>query len=249
MNYTLERFSKICFVFSFVVSGLITGLSIALLLFNKLSLAPSIFVFFITFAFTFNLIKLIPTMQLNSRKALLESDLLYSIRHLLLSLESGTALINSLESVSKLNTKSSIFFKELVFDISLGIPIEEALTKAIEYSPSKAYTKILLEISTSLETGADLQKTLKNSLEDITKNHLILIKEYGKKLNPMSMFYMMIGTIMPSLGTAGLIVASSLLPGIFVIDLRILLAITFLLLILQLFFVLAFRSLKPAVME
>jgi pilus assembly protein TadC len=188
-------------------------------------------------------------MQLNSRKALLESDLLYSIRHLLLSLESGTALINSLESVSKLNTKSSIFFKELVFDISLGIPIEEALTKAIEYSPSKAYTKILLEISTSLETGADLQKTLKNSLEDITKNHLILIKEYGKKLNPMSMFYMMIGTIMPSLGTAGLIVASSLLPGIFVIDLRILLAITFLLLILQLFFVLAFRSLKPAVME
>ena len=63
------------------------------------------------------------------------------------------------------------------------------------------------------------------------------------------MFYMMIGTIMPSLGTAGLIVASSLLPGIFVIDLRILLAITFLLLILQLFFVLAFRSLKPAVME
>ena len=195
------------------------------------------------------MIKLVPSMRLKSEKAILESDLLYSARHLLLKLESGSSLLNSLESVSSLKTKSSTYFKKIMLDISLGTPIEIALDKSIEYSPSIAYTKILTEIKTSLETGSDLQKTIKNIVQDVTRNHLINIKEYGKKLNPLTMFYMILGTIFPSIGTALLIVAASLLPGIFVINFWILLFMLFMLFIVQFFFLLSFRSLKPGVME
>ncbi len=245
----LERFTRTCFLFSAIISLLISGLIAAILIVNNKPVFYAVFVFFVFFVLSFNLIKLIPIFSLRSKKAMLESDLLYSARHLLLKIESGSSLINSIESVSNLRTKSSVYFKELMFDISLGMTVEDALKKSVEYSPSKAYSKILEEIRTSLKTGADLQKTLKSTIEDISRMHLIHIKEYGKKLNPMSMFYMILGAILPSIGTAILIVSSSLLPGVLVIDLRILLFITFLLLVVQVFFVLSFRSLKPGVME
>jgi type II secretory pathway component PulF len=192
---------------------------------------------------------MIPAFALSGKRSLLESDLLYSSRHLLLKLESGSSLLNSLDSVARLKTNSSYYFNTIVYDISFGTTIEDAIEKAIEYSPSKAFTKILDEIKNSLKTGADIEKTLKSTLDDVAKLHLIQIQEYGKKLNPMSMFYMIIGTISPSLGTAMLVVASSLLPGVLIIDMRILLSIAFLLLVIQVFFVLAFKSLKPSVIE
>ena len=65
----------------------------------------------------------------------------------------------------------------------------------------------------------------------------------------MSMFYMIIGTIVPSLGTAMIVVASSLLPGALIIDRRILMFIASLLLVIQIFFILGFKSLKPMVIE
>ena len=244
-----EKFSRKTITYSFVFSFLIALLIGALLFFKNKSVLPALIMFVIFYFVIYNLLKMIPNFSVKSKKSLLESDLLYSARHLLLKLESGSSLINCIESVSFLDTNSSMYFKELMLDISLGIPLEEAIEKAIEYSPSKAYTKLLEEIKTSLKTGADLQNTLKSTLKDITRNHLIHIQEYGKKLNPMSMFYMILGAIVPSIGTAILIVSSSLLPGVLVIDLRLLLFIVFVLLMVQIFFVLTFRSLKPAVME
>lgn len=235
--------------FTSVVSFLFCGFVFILWMAKRFPIYFFGVVFIVSFFIVFQLVNLIPFFALKNRTAILESDLLYSARHLLLKLESGSSLVNSLESVSNLKTKSSSYFRELMYDISLGVPLEDAIEKAIEYSPSKAYSKILEEITSSLKTGSDIQKSLRTTLEDITKLHMIQIQEYGKKLNPMSMFYMIIGTILPSLGTAMIVVASSLLPGILIIDLRILLAISFLLLVVQIFFVLAFKSLKPMVME
>src|SRR3989344_2877101 len=244
-----ERFSKLAVASSLIVALLISGIVLALLIFRGLPPYYAVIVFLAAFFLAFEMIKLIPAMSLRSRKAMLESDLLYSARHLLLKLESGSSLVNSLESVSTLNTKSSAYFKKLMLDISLGTPIEDAIEKAIAYSPSLVYSKILSEIKTSLETGSDMRKTIKNIVEDVTRNHLIHIQEYGKKLNPMSMFYMILGTVFPSIGTALIIVAASLLPGVLVINFTVLMFLLFMLLVVQLFFLFSFRSLKPGVME
>ena len=248
-EYDLGKFSRTCALFSTLVASAVSGLAAAILWFNQMPLYYSGIVFAVFFAISFSFIRVLPVISLRSKKARLESDLLYSARHLLMRIESGSSLINSLESVSILRTESASYFRQLMFDISFGMPLEDALSKATEYSPSRAYSKILEEIKTSLSTGADLQRTLRGTLDDITRMHLINIQEYGKKLNPMSMFYMILGTMMPSLGTAMLIVAASLLPGVIVIDLRVLMAISFFVLMLQIFFVLAFRSLKPEVMQ
>ncbi len=249
LGYDIEKFSNLVFIFSFVGSIILTGFTLLFVIKLSLPYYSLGVVFVISFILLFLLIKSIPTFAVQNKRAELESDLLYSTRHLLLKLESGSSLLNALESVSKLKTKSSMFFKEIMYDVSLGMPTENALEKAIEYSPSKAFTKIMEEIQTSLSTGVDLQKTLKSTLKDVTKQHLIAIQEYGKKLNPMSMFYMIIGTIVPSLGTSMIVVATSLLPGAIIIDRRILMFIAALLLVIQIFFILGFKSLKPMVIE
>ncbi len=249
IGYSIEKFSKMNYLFSLVVSIIFSGFAFFLWLSRKFPIFIFGIIFISTFFLCFYLINLIPVFSIQNRKAFLESDLLYSARHLLLKLESGSSLINAINSVSKLKTKSSFYFKELIYDIDLGMPVEDAIRKSIEYSPSKGYTRIMEELLSSLKTGSDIHKTLKETLKDITKLHLIQIQEYGKKLNPMSMFYMIIGTILPSLGTSMLVVATSFLPGVIIIDFRILLSIALLVLVIQIFFVLFFKSLKPMVME
>jgi len=245
-NGNLKKFVRMTIVLSLIISTLVAGLIAGLLLFNRQPVYHAGVVFVIVLILSNLLLRYIPTMKLNGKKAFLESDLLYSVRHLLLKLESGSSLLNSLESVSKLDTNSSDYFKQLVFDVSMGMNLEDAIVRATEYSPSRAYTKLLSEIKTSIKTGADLQNTLKSTLEDITKQHLIHIQEYGKKLNPMTMFYMILGAILPSLGTAMLIVGSSMMN--IEVTFGFLAFILFFLLIGQIFFVMEFRSLKPEVM-
>jgi Flp pilus assembly protein TadB len=249
MKYSSGYFLRLCIIFSTVVALLFMGFALILRIKISFSIIYAPIIFLVTFGFVFLLLRSIPYFNLQNKKGFLEADILYSARHLLLKLESGSSLVNSIESVSKLKTNSSLYFKELMYDISLGMPVEDALSKSSEISPSPAYSKVLEEIRTSMKTGSDINKTLKATIDDVTKKHLIQIQEYGKKLNPMSMFYMIFGTILPSLGTAMLVVISSFLPGMIIIDKRILLGVAVFVFFAQVFFVLAFKSLKPAVVE
>ena len=248
MDYEPEKYIQLALLASFIAS---LAFSMFFVLIRIRIVFPIRYIFLIfamLFVMFFIIIKKLPEGEVIKKKKLLESDLLYSARHLLLKIESGSSLINSIESVTLLRTNSSVYFKQLLFDIDMGMPLEEALDKAIEYSPSRMYAKLIEEMNSSLKTGADIQETLKSTLKDITRENLIMIQEYGKKLNPMSMFYMIIGTIVPSLGTAMLVVATSFLPGVIIIDKRILLTVAFLVLLVQLGFVMMFKSAKPGVM-
>ena len=46
-------------------------------------------------------------------------------------------------------------------------------------------------------------------LEQIAKEQTIEVSKYGRKLNPLAMFYMIIAVILPSLGMTMMIVLSS----------------------------------------
>ncbi|MBN2423190.1 type II secretion system F family protein [Candidatus Woesearchaeota archaeon] len=213
--------------------------------FSLIFLVPLFFALFFAFLLMFfSVLRL----TIFNRRYELESDLLYSSRYLLLKLESGAPLLNVLIDVSNLHTNSSKFFREIVSDIYLGTSIEEAVGLAIKYSPSPAYTKILEEIKNSLKTGADIEKSMKSTLESLTKEHLIQIKAYGKKLSPVSMMYMIIGTILPALGSAMIVVATGFIELPLKTSSTMLVFLVLVLLITQFFFILLFKALKPQVM-
>ncbi|MBT3407209.1 hypothetical protein HN415_00850, partial [Candidatus Woesearchaeota archaeon] len=121
--------------------------------------------------------------------------------------------------------------------------LEQAIKEAIENSPSKTFKKIFIQIKNSLKTGSDLKHTLKAALEDITREKIIEFESFGKKLNPLGLFYMIFGTIGPSLGIVMFVIFLTIIG--MPIKGAVLAMFIFAIFMIQLFFILIFSSMRP----
>jgi pilus assembly protein TadC len=152
-----------------------------------------------------------PKTKIKKRQRDLDREVLFAGRYLLVKLNSGRPLLNSLVDASKSYGVSSKYFKEIVDDVTMGTPIEKALDNAIKFTPSEKFRRILFQISNAIKIGADVTEPLIAALDEISKEQMIDIQRYGKKLSSLTMFYMLLAIIMPSLGMAMLVVIGSLL--------------------------------------
>ncbi|HLD06152.1 MAG TPA: type II secretion system F family protein [Candidatus Nanoarchaeia archaeon] len=247
MRETPEEFITKALKISLVFAGVVAA-PFLLFAFGKGSKIPLSFVllFFICiFILLFLFMLRMPDFAIRKRRAEVESDLLYSGRFFLLRMESGQPLINSLAEVSQTSNKSAKYFREIIVDIELGTPIEQAIDHAVLYSPSKVFKKLLEQIKAALRTGADVQESLKAYIDEITEQRIVEIQAYGKKLAPLTLFYMIIGTIVPSLGAAFLVIASSFVE--IRVGFGVLMVIAVFLMIIQVFFIMIFKSQRPMV--
>jgi flagellar protein FlaJ len=137
------------------------------------------------------------------------------------------------------------YFKEIVDKVSMGTSMEDAINETIESAPSSNLTKVLWQILNSLRTGADISKSLSNILDQIAREQIIEVKEYGRKLNPLAMFFMVVAIILPSLGITMFIVLTTFISVN--IDLAALLAIALVLGFIQFMFFSMIKSSRPAV--
>jgi len=90
-----------------------------------------------------------------------------------------------------------------------------------------------------------VSKALNTIISQIVRERQIMVKEYGRKLNPLSMFYMMIAVIVPSLGVAMLVIFSSFIG--FKLDLAVLMIIVGLVGFIQFMFLAIMRSSRPPI--
>lgn len=177
----------------------------------------------------------------------IDKEVLFAGRYLLIKLNSGQPLINAIIDASKSFGVANKYFKEIVKDIELGTPLEEALDKAARYSASKRFKKILYNLNNAIKIGIDVTKTLGSILDEIAEEQLIEIQRYGKKLNSMTMFYMLIGIILPSLGMTMAVVILSLLPNTGSLANAIFWVFGVLVIIIQFVFVFMFKGARPNV--
>lgn len=183
--------------------------------------------------------------SIKRRKWEVESDLLYSGRYLLIKLESGEPFVNALISVGKITNKSSKYFAEIVSNISLGMTLEDAIENSIQNSPSDMFKKILIQIKDAIKTGSDVTESLKATLKEITQQRMIDIQTYGKQLGPLTMFYMIIGTIMPSIGVVIFVILATFIN--LKVTLGLLLVMAAFLFVVQYFFILFYKAIRPMV--
>ena len=186
-----------------------------------------------------------PAAYIKKRKAEIDKNILFAGRYLLIKIESGEPIFNAIIGVSKSFGETGHAFKELVHYIELGQPMEKAIDRAVEFSPSLNLQKILWELSNSIKTGTDIKKSLKAILTQIHNEFILEIERYGKKLNSITLFYMVVGIIMPSLGMTMFIIISSFLQ--IQLPFKILLVLLLGITIIQLGFISIFRSIRPAV--
>jgi len=210
---------------------------------SSLSILPLLFVLVLVLVFVFMLQT--PKVYIRKREREINKEVLFAGRYLLVKLESGTPLFNALIDASKSYGVAGKYFKEIVDDINIGTPIEESLENARKYNASKNFRLILWQIVTSLKTGAEVADSLRKTLNQITQEEIIEIKEYGKKLNSLVMFYMIIACVIPSLGVTMIVIVSSFMD--LDIGMSHLFTVLFFLAIIQFLFISLIKSARPMV--
>lgn len=196
---------------------------------------------FIMFFYTFN------RAYINSKKLdqSISKEVVFAGRFLIIELESGIPLYNTFENLGRNYKYVGLYFNNIIEKVKLGTSIDEAITETIDMCPSENLRKLLWQILNSISTGADISSALNSVLENIVREQNIAMKEFGNKLNPLAMFYMMIAVIVPSLGITMLIVFASFMNIKLTLVLLIIIAVAIGL--LQLMFLMMIRNSRPNV--
>jgi len=240
-----EKFLKKTFMSSLFVS--VTFLVLLFMVFDKMKipLLSLLVIIPVIFALVFFVLIQAPRVIIRKREREINKEVLFAGRYLLVKLDSGIPLFNSLIDASNSYGIAAKYFKEIVDDINMGNPIEYALENARENSPSHYFKLVLSELITSLKTGVDVSIPLRSIIQQITIEQTLEIKEYGKKLNAFMMLYMVLATVMPSLGMTMFIVFAGFM-GLDVGATFIGIAL-FCLTFIQFMFLTVLRSIRPMV--
>ncbi|MDK2849338.1 MAG: archaeal flagellar protein FlaJ [Candidatus Woesearchaeota archaeon] len=157
-------------------------------------------VFFAVYLFFFNYNLKALDQRIYRLRRELDKEVLFAGRYILLKVSAGEPLLNVLYDAANSYGVSGDFFKGLVMSINSGTPVEEALELAREVTPSEKFKKVLYPIVVSFKTGAEISKTLKDTLDSIKEELSLEIKAYGKKLNTIVLMYLILAVVFPSLG-------------------------------------------------
>lgn len=175
---------------------------------RALSLGFIISTFF--FLVTFFYIKIYPKLILNKRILDVERNLLYALRHMYVQITSGVPIFDAVVSVAEGNYGAlSREFKAAVKDMNTGTPVEIALDRMAGRNPSPYLRRTIWQVSNGIKSGSDIGHIIKNIIDYIASEQRIAIRRYGSQLNPLTLAYLMVAVIMPSLGVTFLIVLSS----------------------------------------
>jgi len=192
----------------YMASGIVISVGLVLAKFNVLKGFLIVFVPII-FLLLFSYLLKLPDAKILSKEKGISKEIVFAGRHLIIELESGVSLYNSFSNLSKNYPTIGLYFKEIMDKVELGTSMEDALAEAVEFIPSANFRKMLWQVLNSIRTGSDISNSLSLVLEQISREQTIEVNKYGRKLNPLAMFYMIIAVILPSLGTTMMIVLSS----------------------------------------
>ncbi|MBI2664233.1 type II secretion system F family protein [Candidatus Woesearchaeota archaeon] len=198
-----------------------------------------------SYALMFIFILQSPKAEIRKRQREIDREVLFAGRYLLIKLESGTPLVNTIEDASKGFGISAKYFKEIIDDIDTGMPLEKALEDARSFNASKKFKRILWQLVTVLKTGSEVTDVLRATLRSIATEQILEIKRYSKKLNSLMLFYMVLGSVVPSLGLTMLIIMSGFLN--LQLENTLLFSLLFLLTVIQLAFLIMVRAARPLV--
>ena len=228
----------------YMTTGIIVFLFLILARYNVLKgilfiLPPIMFVFIF-----FYMLKL-PDTIIGKKEKEISREIVFAGRYLIIELESGVPLYNAMVNISKNYEIIGGYFKEIINKVDLGTSMEDTLNEAVELIPSDDFRRLLWQILNSLRTGSNIAQSLNGVLDQIVKEQTIEVGKYGKKLNPLAMFYMIIAVILPSLGVTMLIILSSFIE--FELSLTLLMVIIFFLGFIQFMFLSIIKFSRPAI--
>lgn len=151
-----------------------------------------------------------PKLLINKRVRDIERNSLVALQSILIQLRSGVPLFDIMVNIagSDYGEVSEEFLK-VVKQINAGKNQIEALEEMTLENPSVIFRRAVWQMVNGLKTGSDMTYVISEIMHSISQEQLIQIEHYGGQLSPLSMFYMIIAVIFPSLGINFLIIGSA----------------------------------------
>ena len=181
--FGIERFYFLAIGFSFVVSGIVFV--------NQRSY---------------------PRIYFLKRQRDIEGNLISALEDILIQMSSGIPLFSILVNISDSDYgELSSEFKKAVQKINAGEAEVDVLEELGENNPSNYFKRVLWQLSNGMRAGSDMMAVIQDNLHSLNEEQMIQIQEYGNKLNPLIMFYMLISIIAPALSVTFLTILSSMI--------------------------------------
>lgn len=153
-----------------------------------------------------------PRVFVMKREKDMEKNLIFALEDISIQLSSGIPLFHILTNISASNYgELSVEFKKAVKRIGAGEPEAEVLADIGQSNHSVFFKRTLWQISNGLNTGSNMSSIIKESIKTLEDEQMIQIQDYGNKLNPLIMMYMLASVIVPALSVSFITVVSSMM--------------------------------------
>lgn len=179
----------------------------------------------------------------------IEKNLVSALQDMLVQLNSGIPIFNILVNISSSDYgELSEEFKKAVRKINAGLPQVDVLEQLGENNSSIFFKRTLWQLSNGMRAGSDISRVVVESINTLNEEQIIQIQNYGNKLNPLIMFYMLISVIMPALSLTFLIIISSMLGLKSGIVTLMFIGIFVIVVIIQVMFLGMIKSIRPSLL-
>lgn len=152
-----------------------------------------------------------PKIYVTRKQRDIEKNLLSALEDILVQLSSGIPLFDILVNISYTDYGVlSSEFKKAVKRINSGEPEPRVLDDLGKDNPSLYFRRALWQISNGIVAGSDMTIVIRDSINALNEEQLIQIQDYGNRLNPLIVMYMLMTVIIPTLSIAFLTILSSM---------------------------------------
>lgn len=200
MDVSEDGYISTSLIMSILTSLLLLILVTMLLYTSGMDLLVVIPLFLLTLIFSFFFFMQRVDVEISKRELEIDKELLFAGKQLLIEIRGGIPLFDAVTHLTEEYGEASNVFREIVNKTNLGVPLDVALEDVSEETPSKPFKRLALQIVNSIRSGSDVAVALEAILDQLAQEQMIQIKEYSQKLNPLGMFYLLFGIIIPSMG-------------------------------------------------
>jgi len=212
LSYDEKEYSSIIIAMAFIYG--IIGFVISVLF--SIRFFPDIFIFtgliggILLGAFVMLQVALYPKIKGKKKIREIERNLIFALRTMTVEIKSGVSLFSSLNIIAEGEYGAlSEEFKKAVKEIETGTMEEAALEKIARYNPSLFFRRSIWQIINGMKAGSDVSDVMEELVATMIREEKLEITRYGNSMKLLSLMYMMLGVIIPSLGITFLIVLSS----------------------------------------
>ena len=155
-----------------------------------------------------------PKVIIQKRIRSIDSHLIFGLKMIIVEINAGLGLFDAVVIVAMHDVgEMGNIFKDIAKRMASGENEQEVLKDVATKNPSHFLRKVLWQIVSGLKAGSSLREVMGESLSSLERQQRTDIIAYGSSLRVLTLVFMMVGVIIPSMAIAFLSVLN-FLPGI-----------------------------------